>query len=367
MKLLVTFLIALIGSIIFQKIKFPAGAMVGSMVFTALYNILTKGAYMPPKTRIFTQIIAGAFIGHTIMKKDLKSLKSIIFPAILMIVTMLSLDLFMGYLMFKYTNIDLATSLMASAPGGLMDISLISADVGADSSKVALLQLLRLMTVMAFFPLMIKGVAMRINNWKNPSKHLAKNDENLILNPNCNPINKSNGDESPWYKDERLNRLIYTMSVALVFGILGYFSKLPAGPMTFSLIGTALFNIRTEKGFMPLILRRFTQVLAGILIGSRMTYEDLVSLKTIVIPAFMLLWGIIIINFIVGFIMHKITGIDFITCQLAATPGGLTDTVLISQDLGADQNKVAILQLFRYITVVVFFPILIKYLLTLVG
>lgn len=365
MEILTLLIVGLIGGLFFYKLKFPAGFMVGSMIFCAIYGLTIGANPLPQETRIITQLAAGAFIGHSINKKDLLILKGIIKPAILMMFSMVILNLLMGFLMSLLTGLDMPTTLMASAPGGMMDISILSHDVGADSAKVALLQLLRLMTVIAFFPLIIRNTARKNND-------VTKNTDETTINANGIDLNIDKSTElnsiekKVELKEEKkieknsLKNLFFTLLIGTIFGLVGKYLKVPAGPMTFSLFGTALFNIVTNKGYMNPLIRRGTQVLAGILIGSRMTYNDVISIQKIIIPAFVLIVGIILINFLVGFLLHKVTGLDMVTSQLSATPGGLSDIVLMSGELGADKNTVAVLQLFRYILVIVIFPLIIK-------
>lgn len=386
MYLIITVAIGIIGGLLFQKLKFPAGAMVGAMVFTAIFNVATNVAYLPLETKVFTQMIAGAYIGHTITKKDVLALKNIIKPAFIMMLSMIILDMGMGFIMYKMSGVDIATALMSSAPGGMMDIALLSQDVGADSSKVALLQLIRLMTVMTCFPLLIKGISKRVENRKSIDENKntesievvrdnkkivvkALKIENSLVNAReLDEVNVENLEiKSIWYKDKiKLKNLALTFTVAIVMGLIGYFLKVPAGAMTFSMFSVAFFNIVTDKGFMPLPIRRFTQMLAGILIGCKMTYNEIISLRLVLFPALILITGVILINMIIGFILNKVTKIDIVTSLIATTPGGVSDMALIAKDLGAEQNTVAVLQLFRYVFVIAIFPLVVRYMLQLV-
>lgn len=354
--LLVTLLVGLTGGTLFLKLKFPAGAMVGAMVLVAIFSVVTGKAEMPLNVRVVTQMVAGAFIGASVQYKDLLALKKILLPAFLMMFMMISLDVFMGYLMYRATDLDLTTALMASAPGGIMDISLIAADIGADSSKVALLQLMRLMTVMAFFPMMIKKISLKLN----PVAGEVKSDEPLVVTEE-----ELARIKNQWYLSRHFREnLLLTLGIATVAGFLGFYLGVPAGALTFAMIATALLNILTGRGYMPVTLRLVTQMLAGTLIGVRMTYQDLIALKEILIPALLLISGIIIINLTVGYLLDRITRIGLITALISSVPGGVSDMALIAGELGGDQSKVAILQLFRYVFVVAFYPVLIRFLMS---
>ncbi|MFB0958582.1 AbrB family transcriptional regulator [Proteiniclasticum sp. QWL-01] len=356
--LLLTFLLGLVGGLLFLNWKVPAGAMVGAMLFVAVFSILTGRAEMPADVRVLTQLVAGAYIGSSIQYKDVLALRRILLPALLMISLMISLDIAMGFLLYRLTSLDLATALMACAPGGLMDISLISADVGANSSSVAVLQLLRLVTVLAFFPLLMKKVSERIQT---PGQTAAAPvEEPLVISVSERAVIRNQ-----WYLSrQKRKNLAITLLIAGLSGSLGKYLGIPAGALTLSMVCVALLNVLTGRGYLPAALRRFTQMLAGILIGASMDASDLALLKGVMVPALVLIVGIIVINLTVGLLLNRLSDLDLMTSLLASVPGGVSDMALIARDLGGDQSKVAILQLFRYLFVVALYPVLIRQLLT---
>lgn len=359
--ILLTFLIGTAGGLLFLKLKFPAGAMVGAMAAAAVFSIVTGRAELPVNLRLITQMIAGAYIGSSIQYKDVLALRRIILPAFLMIFSMITLDLIMGFFLYRATSLDLPTALMASAPGGLMDISLMSADVGADASQVALLQLLRLMTVMSFFPLMLKKIS-----GSGSGDRTARDEDS------DDPLELSDQERTTirnhWYLSRRKREnLTLTLVIALMMGYLGYRLGIPAGALTFSMIFAALFNILTGRGYLPASMRLVTQMLAGTLIGVRMRWEDINALRTVFVPALLLMIGIILINLTVGYLLDRLTGIGRITALIASVPGGMSDMALIAGDLGGDQSKVAVLQLFRYVFVVAVYPVIIAQLIRFIA
>ncbi len=159
MQLILTLVVALAGGAAALRLKVPAGAMIGAMFSVAVFNIFTGAAFFPQDMKLYTQIAAGAFIGAGISYKNVMEIKSIFRPAVIMVFLMLTLNLLMGFIAYKTTEMGLVTSLFAFAPGGIVDISLISGDFGADTSKVALMQLVRLIGVLTIFPTLLKFVS----------------------------------------------------------------------------------------------------------------------------------------------------------------------------------------------------------------
>ncbi len=360
-NLFLTIAIGFIGGFTAMRLKMPAGMMVGSLMAIAFFNVVTSKAFMPQDVRIITQIAAGAFIGSGINRKDFLDMRFIIKPALLMVIVMIVLNIAMGYLMSVTTGMDLITCLFASAPGGIVDMSLISGDMGADPSKVAILQLVRLLIVFTILPVIMKYIHSKVYSKK--VKGIALEE----ISVSVSSINSGNTKPSlnPSLNKEKTLNLALTLVVAMVFGLVGYWVGIPAGTMSFAMIAVGALNIFTGRGYMPLGLRRVTQVFAGILIGGRMTYSDVLALQSVFLPAIILLVGIIVVNLLIGYFISKASGIEIVTSLLASAPGGLSDMALIAKELGGDGPKVAIMQLARYISIVAFYPLVIKFLISL--
>ncbi|QNO13276.1 AbrB family transcriptional regulator [Alkalicella caledoniensis] len=351
-NLILTIIVGFIGGFTAFKLKVPAGMMVGSMIAIAAFNITTGRSFMPQDVRILTQMAAGAFIGSGVGRKDVMDIKYMIKSAILMVSSMMLLNILMGYIMSKTTGIDLVTSLFASAPGGIVDMSLISNDMGADTSKVAILQMVRLMIVFTVLPAIMKFIHTKV--------YANKGQDKVAMDEVAATVETSMDDKGKASKESFVN-LLFTLGTAIALGLVGYKIGIPAGTMTFAMVGVGALNIFTGRGYMPLKLRRATQVFAGILIGSRMTYADVIALQSVLVPAIIMLVGIIVVNLCIGFIISKVSKIEITTALLASAPGGLSDMALIARELGGDGPKVAILQLARYVCIVAFYPIVIRY------
>jgi membrane AbrB-like protein len=138
-----------------SKIKIPGGLMVGSLIGVSLLNISSSAVYMPGETKTLIQIVAGAFIGCVMEKSDVKRLPKIIKPIFFMLSGFLILNIIAGFLIWRFSPLDLITSLMAVVPGGISDTPIIAADMGADAPKVAVLQIVRQILGIGIFPSMI--------------------------------------------------------------------------------------------------------------------------------------------------------------------------------------------------------------------
>jgi membrane AbrB-like protein len=327
-------------------LKFPAGALIGSLVAVAILNVFTGNANFPKEVKIISQSLAGAYIGSTITRADILEVRQILKPAIFLVVTMSLFNIVSSAFLSNFTEIDLITALFATAPGGLMDMILLAADMGANTSAVASVQLLRIIAVVSFTPMMLKFCIAKFEKKSSPS------------------ISVSQGEHQPAYRRNLVRKgdmknMILTLMVGVFAGLVGYMSGVPAGTMTFSMLAVAILNVTTYKGYMPIKLRRLAQVLAGALIGIKFTLQDVLLIQSSFWPIFVVILSYLCLNIVLGVSMYKFSGIALPTSLFATSAGGLSEMTMIAHEMGGDTSKVVVLQLARVVSVVAFYPTII--------
>ena len=335
-NLILTLIIAILGGYLASKKKVPAAYMLGALFLVAIFNIFFNRAFLPNYFKFVTQIATGTFIGSKFRSEDIKMLKKVIIPGMTMVVLMIAFSFLLSYLMSTFLGIDNLTSFFATAPGGIMDISLIAYDFKANTSQVALLQLIRLISVISFVPFFTKKCYERSNKKNISFEQEIKNE----------------------IKEEK--SFLFTVIVGIIGGIIGYFSHLPAGTMSCSMALVAYFNVKTHKAYMPLTLRKIIQSFGGALIGAKVTLSDVIALKDLILPIILIVIGFCLMNVFVGFFLYKTTKFSLSTALLSASPGGMSDISLMAEDLGANGPQVASMQFLRAIFIVGIYPIIIK-------
>lgn len=156
-----------------------------------------------------------------------------------------------------------------------------------------------------------------------------------------------------------MKKILYTLAVAFAGGYGGILLKIPAGALIGAMFAVGAFNMYTGKGKIPGSFKTLSQIAVGGIIGLNFTVETLGSLKYLIAPALLLVLGLMLYCIFLGFIIHKLTGLDLITSLFSTSPGGLADTSIISDAYGADTPKVAMLHLVRLITVISLLPAII--------
>ena len=157
-ELVMTVMVALTCGALGKAFGVPGGAIAFSMAGCAAFNINTDHGFMPLRLRQFIQVFAGSLIGTTMGREQVRQMIKLWDVVVLAIVSFIVLNLIAGIIISKTTDMDLTTALFSCAPGGLTDMTLIAADLGADGVKVAGMHMLRLVSVIALYPVIIHAL-----------------------------------------------------------------------------------------------------------------------------------------------------------------------------------------------------------------
>lgn len=342
---IITMIVGILVGYVFLRLKVPGAMMIGSILGVSIFNILSNMAFVPAEGRIVAQIIAGAFIGVGLDKSDLYRLKNIFKPLMTILIGLFTLNIVVGFIIYFISPLDLLTSFMCAIPGGMSDIPLISVEMGADSTKVAAMQFIRLIFGIGVFPSMISKV----------SKLDFLDDEEIEKDKYERNVEKT--------YDKR--NLAATLIIATISGLIGKVSGIPSGTLVFSMIGVIGFNLLTAKACLPMHFKRLAQVLSGTYIGSSVVFGDLLEIKFLLLPAIVLILGYAITSLVLGAFIHKKFNMPTKDAMLACTPAGATDMALIASDIGVKSADVIVIQVIRMVVVISIFPQVIRIIVSL--
>lgn len=343
-QLIFTFAVAGICGYIMMKLKVPGGMMVGSIVGVAMLSILTGQAYMPATAKMAAQIAAGAFIGCSVEKSDIIRLRYILKPAAILMSAMLVLNILVGFIISAVSPLDLLTALMCAVPGGMSDIPLIAADMGADAAKVTVMQFVRMVMGIGVFPSFIAAFDRRYGSHEQSDTAPAR----VVGHSNSKNLD-----------------LALTLAVATAGGLLGKAIGMPAGILVFAMIAVIAFKLILNRAFLPMWVKRLAQLLSGAYVGSGFAKSDLLELRYLILPAVIVIIGYTINCIITGQLLHRFCKTPLKEAMLAATPAGATDMALISSDLGVQSSDLIVLHVIRLVIVVAIFPQVIHLIVTL--
>lgn len=327
---------AAVGGYIGHRLKLPAGGMLGSMVAVVIFNMIFQPVvYLPGEFRVLLQLAFGPMLGSRISREEMGGLLKLAFPAGVIIVSMLGFNILFGGIMHLVTGLCIPTTLFATAPGGMMDMAIISADFGANYVYVALLQLCRIIFILMFMMPFYR-------------KAMAK-----ITTPKDVPVPEVK-EKAKVYKGYR--RFLLTALCGALLGVPLWLLGVPAGAIVGAMIGAAVFNIVTGQGYFPPEVRLPLQIVAGVFIGLRVDRASIMTMNEILVPLLILMVFIVVTTAATTFIVHKLTGLDIFTSLMASTPGGLSEMAILADALNLDAPKVALLHTARLMTVIIIFP-----------
>ena len=342
--MLATLLVGCAGGLLFLRLKIPAGGIVGAMCFVALYNILFGIAFAPWYFKLFAQSVTGAFIAMPLTIEKVRSMRTVVLPALVVVGGMLCFSIGMAYICraASYGGMDLLTACFLCAPGGMSDIVLISSEVGGDTLLISAGHAVKAFFVLGLLPAFSQFVA---------GQFAARWPERFSRG-------RSGCGEA--YEKAKipfsLLRMLLTLAVALAGGLAGRFSGIPAGTLIFSLAAVSALHIPTKIGCMQSSMRRFAQICAGTLIGCSITRESLKSLRYLLLPLGLLLLGNLVMNFLLGLLLYRCSRLDFASALFATIPSGVADMALLADEMSGDGAKVALIQTIRLISVIAVFP-----------
>lgn len=336
LSILVTLGVALACGYLLDRLRVPGGMMIGAVIGTCVLNITTGMAEMPKVAKIAAQIIAGAFIGAGVSRAEMRGMRTILRPAAILLPGLLVINIVAGFIIHWTSPLDLMTAFMSCTPGGLSDIPMIAADLGADTSKVLVMQFIRFLMGIALFPTLIRW----FDGGEGEEKAQALKREKT---------------ETSW------PAVGITLLVATGAGLLGMISPMPSGTMAFSILFTILLKYFYPKAQSPRILRKAAQCLSGAFVGAGIGMQQLSEIPSLVGPIAILLACYLLGAFGISSLLVKAKCFTRTEAMLAATPAGAADMALISADLGVRNVKLILLQVMRLVIVISFFPTILSF------
>ena len=151
--------IACLGYYLGVFLKFPAPWLLGSMVAIAIvksFSSVVIGyqlvSWWPSELIILSQVVIGASIGSRFQKEMFKGLKKTLTISLLSTIFLIASMFICSYITARITGLSITTSVLAFAPGGIAEMTTTAVVLGADSTFVVAVQVLRVVSVCVILP-----------------------------------------------------------------------------------------------------------------------------------------------------------------------------------------------------------------------
>jgi len=343
--LLLLFSAGILGWLLFSLLNISAAAMLGPIAAVAAMNL--AGFSLPKAPEFLSpvlQIVIGLYLGGKVKQEEIAGIKSLLRPALLMLLWALSITFGLGYLLTRMTDMSFLTAVLGSSPGGAAEVGIIAVATGADVATVTILQVIRLFATLIFFPLFLPRGGKKIKFKK------------------YNPLHSKSYLEKNWQEIRSIafGRLLLTLSITTAGAYLFYKMHFPAGWM-FGAMATVI--ALSCKGYPiqlpPKFLLNISLAGLGLLLGQSFSRDLFLGLGSL-LPA-------IIVNTLILFLAawllakyyQRITNWDASTCICSTAPGGISAMVAVAEAYGADSFKVSLLHLVRLLAIKASLPLIV--------
>lgn len=151
----VTSIVGAVGAaLLLDRLNFPAGALIGAMVAIAAIKLLGNEApSMPGALRVAALIIIGWDLGSRFNKQLVATLTNNVAPLLLVITCFLVTGWVLAWMLWKFGVMDPVTAVLATSPGGLVQMGALTSETQANAALVVGFHLLRIVSVLLSAPL----------------------------------------------------------------------------------------------------------------------------------------------------------------------------------------------------------------------
>ena len=320
---------------IFTKLRLPAPLIMGPMVSIGVIQILGAGLHELPMSMINVfQIIIGLSVGAKINHKNLRDIKSIWRSSLVIAVYTLASTAIMTFLIRNYTA-DFPTALFSAAPGGITEMTVLALSYDSEIAIVSTFQFVRLIVIVSIIPIIAKFVK---------GKQISLQEES---------------SQVPAVKSQYSPRRVLIYAIGITGGLLLLAVGFPGGGVVGAMLATGLANvILREQYVFPRRVMQFALLGVGVTIGLEFSPLMIQKIQEMILPIVGFSIIVVLGNLLVGWFIRYMTNWDTITCILGSAPGGLSQMLVLGEEMEADTLKISIMQLVRVLTIILCIPVI---------
>ncbi len=150
---LVLTLCAVIGALGFERLRVPAAFLVGPMILSAAVHLAGITASKPPYWIVSAaQVVIGATLGCRFVGVSLAMIGHAVRHSIVTAIAMLATTILFAWVLAQITGYPLPALILAFAPGGLAEMSLVALALDVDAAFVASHHIARIVMVVILAP-----------------------------------------------------------------------------------------------------------------------------------------------------------------------------------------------------------------------
>ncbi len=159
MILVISIVTAIGAALLLDWLNFPAGALIGAMIAIAGLKLSGNMVWdMPGALRFGALVVIGWDLGTKFNPELVSTVTNNIVPLVLVVATFLVMGWVLAWVLWKLGLMDPVTAVLATSPGGLVQMGALTADMEANAALVVGFHLLRIVSVLLSVPLVSRLV-----------------------------------------------------------------------------------------------------------------------------------------------------------------------------------------------------------------
>ena len=151
--------VGLMGGLAGQKLKIPAGALIGAMLAVIIIKFVLKSEWALPKNAVFIlQVAVGVMVGASFHPSLLAILPKIIVPVIVSCVVLVVTGVLIAIIFTKLGILDIGTGYLGTSPGAMTVLLVLALEnnVNVNVTVITCFHLFRVIFVILTAPLILK-------------------------------------------------------------------------------------------------------------------------------------------------------------------------------------------------------------------
>jgi membrane AbrB-like protein len=156
-SLATTLVAALSGAALATLLKLPAAPLLGAMVGVAVVKLTSGLTFpIPDAGRWVVYCLVGWLLGQTVTRDALTALRHHALAVVLCVLLFLVFGLALAWGLWRFTDLDVHTALLATAPGGIAQMGALSAEAKVNAPLVLCVHVLRITSVIVLMSVGLK-------------------------------------------------------------------------------------------------------------------------------------------------------------------------------------------------------------------
>ena len=149
-----------------KALKIPAAALTGPMIVSALLHLVGVSTVAPPGPLVAAaQVVVGSTLGARFAGVPIRRILRLVLHSLGSTALMISLTILLAVIATGFVDASIPALVLALAPGGLAEMSLIALALGIEAAFVAAHHIVRITLVVLVMPTIFRR---RINNRTSP-------------------------------------------------------------------------------------------------------------------------------------------------------------------------------------------------------